>query len=92
MSTTLFQLILQFQQDERRPDARRASAELALVCMGSERNNADGRLSSCLKGAAQIHHCGGAALGKKATIDYELRLAFTYLGGCENRKKDETEY
>ena len=30
----------------------------------SERNNADGRLSSCPKGAVQIRQCGVAVLGK----------------------------
>jgi hypothetical protein len=60
-SSTPFHLILPFQQDEKRSDARRAGLALANA---SERNNADGRLSSCPKGAAQIRPCGVAVLDK----------------------------
>ena len=85
MSTsTLFHLILQFQQDEKRPDGRHASAGLALVCVASERNNADSRFSSCLKGAAQIRQCGVAAFSKGTTNACEPRLALTYFGSSEN--------
>ena len=62
-TSTPFHLILRFQQDDKRPDARHASAGLALA-NASERNNADGRLSSCPKGAVQIRQCGVAVLGK----------------------------
>ena len=86
MSTsTLFHLILQFQQDEKRSGARRASAGLALA-NASERNTVDGHLSSCPQGAAQIHQCGVAVLDKGTTIVFGLRLALTYLGGSENAK------
>ena len=84
-ASTPFHLILQFQQDEKRSGARRASAVLALS-NASERNTADGRLSSCLKGAAEIRQCGVAVLDKGTTIAYKLRLALTYLGGSENAK------
>jgi len=52
----------------------------------SERNNADGRSSSCPKGAAQTRPCGIAVLDKGMTIAHGLRLALTYLGGSENVK------
>lgn len=38
--STPFRLILQFQQDEKRSDARRASAGLAMCGVASERNTA----------------------------------------------------
>jgi hypothetical protein len=85
MSSTPFHLILRFQQDEKRSDARRASAGLALA-NASERNAADDRLSSCPEGAAQIRQCGVAVLGKGRAIAFGLRLALTYLGGSEIRK------
>ena len=84
--STPFHLILRFQQYDRRPDAKRANAGLALVCVASERNNAAGRLSSCPKGAVQIRQCGVAVLGKGGAIAFGLRLALTYLGGSEVRK------
>jgi hypothetical protein len=83
--STPFHLILRFQQDGKGPDARRASAGLALA-NASERNNADGRLSSCPKGVARIHQCGVAALDKGRAIAYGLRLALVYLGDSEVRK------
>jgi hypothetical protein len=86
MVSTPFHHILQFQQDEKRSDARRASAGLALVGVASERKNADGRLSSCPEGAAQIRPCGVAVLDKGEAIAYGLRLALTYLSGSENAK------
>ena len=55
--------MLRFQQEDKRPDARRANAGLALA-NASERNKADDRLSSCPKGAAQIRQYGVAVLGK----------------------------
>ena len=61
--STPFHLILRFQQYDKRPDARRANAGLARA-NASERNNADGRVSSCPKGAVQIRQCGVAVLGK----------------------------
>jgi hypothetical protein len=85
-NSTPFHLILRIQQDEKRPDARRASAGLAMVCVASERNNADGRLSSGPKGAAQIRQCGVAVLGKGRAIPYGLRLALLNLGGSETAK------
>jgi hypothetical protein len=60
---TPFYLIVRFQQDDKRPDARRATAGLAQA-HSRERNNANGRLSSCPKGAAPIRQCGVAVLGK----------------------------
>ena len=84
--STPIHLILQFQRDEKRSGARRASAGLALVCVASERNAADGRFSSCPKGAAQIRQFGIAVLGKGAAIPFGLRLALTYLSGSENAK------
>ncbi len=86
--STPFHLILRFQQDDKRPDARRANAGLALVCVASERNNVDGRLSSCPMGAAQIRQCGVAVLvlGKGRAIPYGLRLALAYLGDSEAAK------
>jgi hypothetical protein len=62
-TSTPFHLILRFQQNDRRPDARRANTGLTLA-NASERNNANGRLSSCPKGAVQIRQCGVAVLGK----------------------------
>jgi hypothetical protein len=78
--STPYHLILQFQQDKKRSDARRASAGLAMVGVASERNNADDRFSSCPVGAAQIRQCGVAVLDKGAAIACGLRLALTYFG------------
>jgi hypothetical protein len=57
-----------------------------MVGVASERNTADGRFSSCPKGAAQIRQCGVAVLDKGRAIAYGLRLALTYLGDSENAK------
>jgi hypothetical protein len=64
MNSTPFHLILRLQQVEKRLDARRASAGLALVGVSRERHNADGRLSACPKGAPPIRQGGVAVLGK----------------------------
>ena len=85
MISTPFHLILRIQQDDKRTDARRANAGLVRA-NASERNNADGRLSSCPKGAVQIRQCGVAVLGKEKTIPYGLRLALAYLGGSAAAK------
>ena len=82
---TPFHLILRIQQDDTRPDARRANAGLALA-NASERNNAAGRVSSCPKGAVQIRQCGVAVLGKGRAIAFGLRLALAYLGGSDFAK------
>ena len=84
-TSTPFHLILQFQQDEKRSDARRASAGLALA-NASERNTADGRFSSCPEGAAQIRQCAVTVLDKGTAIAFGLRLALVYLGGSVNAK------
>ena len=80
-----FHLILRTQQADKRPDARRANAGLARA-NASERNNADGRLSACPKGAVQIRHCGVAVLGKGRAIAFGLRLALAYLGDSDFAK------
>ena len=85
-SRTPFHLILQFQQDEKHSDAKHASVGLALVSVASERNNADGCISPCPKGVAQIRQSGVAVLDKREAIACGLRLALTYLGGSENAK------
>ena len=62
--STPFHLILQVRQNEKRSDARRVSAGLAPISVASECNNADGRLSFWLEGAAQKCQCGVAVLDK----------------------------
>jgi hypothetical protein len=64
MNSTPFHLILRLQQIEKRLDARRTTAGLAVVCVSRERHNADGRLSACPKGATPIRQGGVAVLGK----------------------------
>ena len=84
-ASTPFHLILRIQQDDKWLDVRRASAGLA-VANASERNTADGRLSSCPKGVAQIRQCSVAVLGKGEAIACGLRLAITNLGDSETAK------
>jgi hypothetical protein len=62
------------QRTEKRPGARRATVGLA-VANSRKRNNEEGRLSACPKGAHPIGQCGVTALGKGWAIAGGLRLA-----------------
>jgi hypothetical protein len=78
--STPFHLILRLQQVEKRLDARRATAGLALA-NARERNNADGRLSACPKGVPPIRQCGVAVLGKEGGHSLQTAPCLGVLGG-----------
>jgi len=84
--STPFHLILRFQQDDKRPDARRASAGLA-IAHSRECNNADGRLSSCPKGAVQIRQCGVAVLGKGRPFPTDCALPWRIWAALKPQNK-----
>jgi len=77
--STLFHLILWAQRDEKRSDARHASAGI-VDSISSSRNAADGRFSSRPEGAPPMYQGGVTALGNRA--HYSLR-AVPCLGTLE---------